>query len=229
MEVGYFIWECIDKIYDFIKNEKPVQTFADLKKQDVTHSADYDMALVNPNYNPGGDYDDNCSLCSFAYELRRRGYDVEAADENTIDSALDATRRFLGVNIETGFSSYDYKELYINIPKEQTYSYNYRFSGSIDNINLDDNRNAYHQFVDKMVKYGDGARGMINVKWSTSGGHSMAWEIENKELIVRDSQTNGIRSLESLAKCTKGFRSFRTDNLEINEVALKYVRNRDGK
>lgn len=42
------------------------------------HTIEEDLRNVNPHYREGGYYTINCQRCSFAYELRRRGYDVEA-------------------------------------------------------------------------------------------------------------------------------------------------------
>jgi len=49
------------------------------------HTAVEDLAAVNPNVK-GGDrmYTQNCGNCVVAYEVRRRGYDVEAAAGNLV-------------------------------------------------------------------------------------------------------------------------------------------------
>ena len=55
--------EYIDKNFSKIKGE---------------HTIEQDLIAVNPHYKEGGYYTINCQRCSFAYELRRRGYNVEA-------------------------------------------------------------------------------------------------------------------------------------------------------
>lgn len=44
------------------------------------HNLETDAERVNPNYNPekNGEWENNCQSCAPAYEMRRRGYDVEA-------------------------------------------------------------------------------------------------------------------------------------------------------
>lgn len=42
------------------------------------HSFEDDVKAVNPNFSTGREFQNNCGYCSVAYELRRRGYDVEA-------------------------------------------------------------------------------------------------------------------------------------------------------
>lgn len=44
------------------------------------HGIEADAENVNPNYDPdkNGEWENNCQSCAPAYEMRRRGYDVEA-------------------------------------------------------------------------------------------------------------------------------------------------------
>lgn len=42
------------------------------------HSTSYDLKRTNPNYHNSIQYQCNCQRCVPAYEMRRRGYDVEA-------------------------------------------------------------------------------------------------------------------------------------------------------
>jgi hypothetical protein len=51
----------------------------DFKQIYGEHSIQQDLAAVNPNYETGArEYTLNCGNCTVAYELRRRGLDVEA-------------------------------------------------------------------------------------------------------------------------------------------------------
>jgi len=51
---------------------------ADMPRINSAHDIARDLAAVNPNFNKGVPYQINCSNCTTTYELRRRGYDVEA-------------------------------------------------------------------------------------------------------------------------------------------------------
>ena len=54
----------------------------------------------------------------------------------------------------------------------------------------------------------------------------MIWEVENNDVIVRDSQTNKIVDMaEYFTYATDGF-YIRTDNLELSDKILKTVRQR---
>ncbi len=59
-------------------NDDIIKSTADLKKISGTHTIVDDYKAVNPHYSEGGTYKSNCTGCTVAYELRRRGYDVEA-------------------------------------------------------------------------------------------------------------------------------------------------------
>lgn len=50
----------------------------DFKRITGEHSIQQDLAAVNPKYGMGDGYNLNCGNCVAAYELRRRGIDVEA-------------------------------------------------------------------------------------------------------------------------------------------------------
>lgn len=53
-----------------------------LPKIDGEHTVQTDLTNANPNYSKGGGYRMNCGNCTVAYELRRRGFDVEANPMN---------------------------------------------------------------------------------------------------------------------------------------------------
>lgn len=68
----------INKDVRYNLNSNP-STFEDLKKIKGSHSQDQDMAKINPGYSKGDPKARmNCAMCTTAYELRRRGYDVKA-------------------------------------------------------------------------------------------------------------------------------------------------------
>jgi hypothetical protein len=49
----------------------------ELKRLEGEHTISQDLAAVNPDY-PQPGHTQNCGNCAIAYELRRKGYDVEA-------------------------------------------------------------------------------------------------------------------------------------------------------
>jgi hypothetical protein len=46
------------------------------------HTMTDDLPLCNPKYSTGTLYQNNCGYCSVTYDMRRRGYDVEAMPKN---------------------------------------------------------------------------------------------------------------------------------------------------
>lgn len=62
-----------------IREKEDFTTLSQLPKQDKKRSADQDQDLVNPDYDQTKSrYSMNCAYCSATWDLRRRGYDVEA-------------------------------------------------------------------------------------------------------------------------------------------------------
>jgi hypothetical protein len=49
-----------------------------MKRIEGGHTVRADLEAVNPNYGKHADYNENCGNCVAAFEMRRRGYDVEA-------------------------------------------------------------------------------------------------------------------------------------------------------
>lgn len=64
---------------EILKEEVIPEWASNLKRQEEELTHDENQALINPDYNPFNlDYSMNCAYCTAAYDLRLRGYDVEA-------------------------------------------------------------------------------------------------------------------------------------------------------
>lgn len=62
-----------------VREKEQFQTIDQLPKQNKTETADQSQNLVNPDYDPHkARYSMNCAYCSATWDLRRRGYEVEA-------------------------------------------------------------------------------------------------------------------------------------------------------
>ena len=57
--------------------------FSEIKRLSRLENQVYTMGLINPDFGKRPGATTNCTLCSVAYELRRRGYDVEANESVT--------------------------------------------------------------------------------------------------------------------------------------------------
>ena len=185
---------------------QPIDAFEDLPRK--YSSRDEDMAAVNPNYNPYDyDYSYNCQRCTFAYEMRRRGYDVEA---------VAATGRNNITMYAEGLPSY-----YVGADK------------MVNPLTMMlKNKSLYptSRMVEKeLLSHGEGARGHITTNWKQGGAHVMNWEVENGKVVIRDAQTNTASNLDYYWEYMDPFtvRYLRTDNLDLKPEVLKFVKRKE--
>lgn len=169
-----------------------------------------DMMAVNPNYNntlfmgkTDGSYNYNCLLCTMTYELRRRGYDVEAGPyTSTLADKIG--------NSETS-------------QKNGVYWYNTLFKNT-KSVTLKSDKNIEEE-LSKMPN----TRGDLSVQWKNSNsGHSMAYEVDlSGKVTIVDAQTGEMFSnsedIQRLMSKTSGARYTRLDNAEFNEVIMDGV------
>lgn len=192
------------KLDDLRKNESiDPETGLHLKSED---DASDDVMKVNPKYHDdsagiGATY--NCVRCTFAYDLRKRGYDVSA-----------------GLTLSGINGLYHTKKLYKNVVNVKVKSK--PLSAYTDNGNT----TLAHNMVNKLKTEPD-SRGQLIVRWPFGGGHSMAYEVKNGRVNIIDAQRGTVYSnqdvLDVLCCCTTASYQ-RLDNLEINESrAKRYV------
>ena len=121
---------------------------------------------ANPNYRKeqsvSDNYTKNCQRAVLAYELRRRGYDVEAVP------------RKLG-------NEYD-ENIYANVW--------YAFRNSAEYIKSPLPKSGKTAIEELLLEWGDGARAEISVYWQRGGGHVFIGENVDGEVIFLDPQTN---------------------------------------
>ena len=134
-----------------------------------------------------------------AYDLRRRGYDVEAA-------SIDTTSVTNGsLPVQLGFYKGEKLEIF-EVPNDPDV--------------------AVKQFTKNLLSYGDGSRGMLRIRWKNGDGHAVVWEVDGRSLLIRDPQNNTIADLSDYIHRSKTFYYFRTDNLEPTEKTLRFIKNR---
>ena len=173
--------------------------FRNLRRKTVDTNPNEDMAACNPKYSKGGVYKNNCISCALAYDMRRRGYDVEAMPIDT----TSATNGSLPVQL--GFYKGEKLETF-EVPKDPDV--------------------AMKQFANRILKYGDGSRGMLRIRWKNGDGHAVIWEIDDSSVAVRDPQNNTMVDLSDYVSRAKTFYYFRTDDLELTNKAFRFVQNR---
>ena len=174
-----------------------------LGKRGKTKTPSEALTNTNPNYNKGAEYRVNCQRCVYAYELQRRGYDVEAKPR--VMQGNDPMNNGVW---KTGFEN-------------QTWERNL----GTRNTQVESN------IVSKMQGWGDGSRGIVYVAWKAGRAH--VFNVENKggKVSIFDGQTGKSHNLSdylSLAKPSSTMIS-RVDNLKPNINVLRDAVKKKGK
>lgn len=170
-----------------------------LNKKTEVMTQDEDMAVCNPKYSKGGVYKNNCISCALAYDLRRRGYDVESV-------GVDTTKATNGsLPVQLGFYKGEKLEVF-DVP--------------------DDPNIATRQFTKKLMRHGNGSRGMLRIRWKNGDGHTVVWEANGSSVVIRDPQNNTLVDLSDYASRAKTFYYFRIDNLDLTNKTFRFVQNR---
>lgn len=187
------------------------KSFSELKKLDKKQSSDEHQKTINEGYEHGQkyDYSMNCSFCTAAYDLRKRGYDVEANPISMVES----------YTIEDVCTWYKGAKSVSKAEVESRYRNNY--TG-----NQKDALNKREILIEELKQHGEGARGHLALYWTTGGGHDVIWEVENGEVLIRDCQTGEVSRTFDYINYTSGYNYVRTDNLEPTDAVLRTVRNR---
>lgn len=203
---------------------------------------------INPNYGDLGTKM-NCRRATFAYELRRRGYDVKATNSvagsgQTVAGMLNATtpgshigttplgmmRQYIregekGGPLREAIEAGGMGKTKIDFGPRKLKT----LSGSIAEVPLSVPERSKAIF-DAIGRNPEGARGELGVTWSMGGAHSMAWEVIGGKANVFDTQTGEHFSLEQfnqkMGSTIKDAGITRLDNATLNRKFLgKWIRN----
>lgn len=164
-------------------------------KKDTGMSEKDDMKRVNPDFLENKESQHNCMLCTTAYDMRRRGYEVQAR------------------KVFEGFTTDTVKQWY---PKAKIN----KVSGKDEDG--DDSTKALIANTKKaLLEQGDGARGNLMNSWTHGGGHSIVYEIKNNKIILRDCQTNSTLNIDSFVEASKEIEFVRLDNVDFDPKKIK--------
>ena len=201
----------IPELYNLLKSLKKDNPLPDLSLKNKATTLDEDMAAVNPMYNTNNivHYNENCGACTIAYDLRRRGYDVAAVDEDTYH--------------KSGGTLNDLVDCYDNAKLIDQSDIARKYNISEESLTGHPTKELVSCMEKEMLSEGEGARGNFLTVWSLGGGHSISWEVENGEIVYRDCQTNEKVELDKWLGLSDKFYYFRTDNLTPNERIADYV------
>lgn len=174
----------------------------------------------------------NCRRCTFAYELRRRGYDVRANRSSgaTGQNAAGVHNAITpGAKIKTGRFGLIY-----NMMKEDSGGPTSQIIAktwgekTVDGVTGFGTETAYDRataIFSALGTHPNGARGELGVGWTFGGGHSMAWEIVNNRPVIFDAQVGKTFStpatFERFAENVTAAGHTRLDNVELNHEYLK--------
>lgn len=203
----------IPELYNLLKSLKKDNPLPDLPLKTKATTLDEDMEAINPIYhsNNKSDYDENCGACTIAYDLRRRGYDVAAVDEDMY--------RKSGGTLNDLVDCYDNAKLI-----DQSYIAR-KYNISEESLSGHPTKELVSCMEKEMLSGGEGARGNFLTVWSLGGGHSISWEVENGEIVYRDCQNGEKVDIDKWLGMSDEFYYFRTDNLTPNERITDYVQN----
>ena len=160
---------------------------------------------VNPAYNPQyNEFTKNCQRCVFAYELNRRGYDVEALPTFKGDT--------MGYNVNWTKALNGMKA---------------------DNVGARSVDKVISNIRDKMSQYGDGSRAIVSVDWrGSNSGHVFNIEYRDGTLYAYDPQNNRKTTNTNLLKLylseavLSRTEIYRTDDKSISDNMRYMVKKR---
>lgn len=158
-----------------------------------------------------GGYDINCQRCVWAYELQRRGYDVEALPnlDGDTQNALSRNGNWMKLGVDIG-------------EPERLLSW----------VDTQTNASAAKNAVGIMASWGEGSRGIIRLGRRSGAGHVFNVEYSNGKIKAVDAQTGEIYT--SLSKALTSNKAVpyltqivRTDNVTIDMTQVgRYVKKR---
>lgn len=181
-----------------------------LNSPSVAHSPATAVANSNAqNYDKDENYQRNCQRCVWAYELQRRGYDVEAKPT------------FAGDDLPTQGKWRTLDKNYANNPSA--------ILGSLWDRSRRNIKTEVAEAHDVMSGWGEGSRGIVRVAWNKRSGHVFNVEYKNGKITAYDAQTGKTKTLTQALKGTlRGYTQIlRTDTADIDMTQVsRYVTRR---
>lgn len=231
-------YDAYQKRLEYQKNEPDfMKHVRDISENNV-YTALEDMEKINEKYSPYSESSStNCCNCSAAYELRRRGYDVEAklADSSYNGSSSRFYDYFEDAKVLAVYgdgSTMTHNEKALKKISDGKFNVFDVWKNESDYDFYTSNQSYTPKSIEKAIKNNNppGSRGMIDVYWKKGGAHSIVYEVNNKgNVVIRDSQTYDEYSLDELADRVKRVQIVRTDNLQVKKDILNAVETNEDK
>lgn len=231
--------ELINAGKKFVQNSNNSSPF---KKDNRLASKDFDAGAIhtmvvngiNPNYGAVGTKN-NCLRCTYAYELRRRGYDV-AATKSVRGSGQSTAGTFNAlkntpVKLRGGTNALSL--IVGNLRYTSKTGEPSKFVSSVleaKGKSIDNSGDIGKSIFDTLSKQPNGSRGNLNLYWKAGGGHSIAYEIIKGKPVIFDCQTGEM--LDNLSKFKKYADRIdranftRLDNLDLDlDYLTRWIKN----
>lgn len=218
------------------REEKLKTIMSGWKKTDKKYSSDEHMNMINPNYEEGYEYTINCSMCSATYELRQRGYDVQANPNDGYDFTNHPEVESWFVDGKHTTNKTIFKETIADWKKSLSADELAVIKDLEKYIDDNDDLSDFYSECSDVAKTiinehivknsGNNSRGMFELYWANGGGHSIVYEVVNNKVVYRDTQLNEIINIEDYLEDASEILYMRTDNLELNYEIAKVARNR---
>lgn len=158
------------------------------------------MAGTNPHFSEGEEWQRNCQRCIYAYEMQRRGYEVEAKPR-----ILDGTDKLPYMYDQNGWPKVMEGAQLVDMPS----------------------RNTVKKMLDQMHQWGDESRAVVRVAWKgRRGGHVFIAEQEGGGTVFVDPQTGNYVDIDFyMSNAIKGeTKLMRIDNLKPGPLLEKCVK-----
>lgn len=209
----------------------------DLSKRDM--DVDEIMSKVVKNINP--DFGkpgttNNCRRATFAYEMRRRGMDVQATKTSS-----GSGQTFIGLSNAIGFGRKDIDKIdpgtklkdLAEMPINSSVGAAFKTYGSTgrNTIHAGSTKTAPDSIFRALSNQPNRSRGELGVLWEIGGGHSMAYEIVNNKPVIFDTQSgkrflNPKDLLDSFGENIQSAGFTRLDDVMLNEnFIMRWVKN----
>ena len=213
----------IQEMVNQVKSNNP-SSLNDLKMKKRKMSIFEDMRRVNPYFRDDRSFTINCAYCAAVYDLRRRGYDVEA-DDYHFESLRQDERNNSIYEIYSWWTHFNAKNrtriLSDTLDKQRKFDILYPGYKYFNTSEF-----TADEIERIMLAQGSGARGIFIVDWSFGGAHAVAYEIRNDYVLLIDSQVAKTYSLFDLVSRSKKLFYFRTDNEAPTDRILLCLKNK---
>lgn len=178
------------------------------------HAIEQDAEKVNPNYQQGWEYQNNCQRCVIAAEARRRGLDVEALPRLNQNDPL-----------AMAFSNAGIVSVFQNATVDD-----FIWCGG------DTPQETQENIEQRMLEFGEGARAIIRVFWKRGSGHVFNIEVHDGKVTFYDAQNpnRSAKDFFALVRCGKmaGILApsiLRVDKRKFTNRLLECCKSRGGK